>query len=165
MVNVKDAALATIAAYHLATQKCGNASVPLPEVASSLSSFYLQNFTSFTLGVATRLPDDPVPGVLQQLQLYEKSVGTDIRPDRRKGATRVDVVSNESAICFVSFEIFPRAGSGLAPWGWTNMYGFRMQKGRENGLDGGWEFTNADQEYQQLLKRVPDFFAGGKVGQ
>ncbi|KAF0317227.1 putative rho protein [Colletotrichum asianum] len=139
MVNIREAARAAITAYGLATEKGGNTSVPLQEVAASLAAFYLTNFTSFTLGGS--------------------GIGTNIRP--RGG--RVEVVSAESAICFVTFEIYPKTRK-IDKWSWTNVYGFRLEQGRSNGLDGGWEFTNADQEYESLLQRIPNFYAGGQVG-
>ncbi|KAJ0335772.1 hypothetical protein COL922a_008786 [Colletotrichum nupharicola] len=160
MVNIREAARAAITAYGLATEKGGNASIPLQDVAASLAAFYLTNFTSFTLGEVTVLPNDPVPGVFKQLRLLNQSgIGTDIRP--RGG--RVEVVSAESAICFVTFEIYPKTRK-IDKWSWTNVDGFRLEPGRSNGLDGGWEFTNADQEYESLLQRVPNFYAGGQVG-
>ncbi|KAL0942861.1 uncharacterized protein CTRU02_200747 [Colletotrichum truncatum] len=159
MVNIKEAARAAVTAYGLASEKGGNTSVPLQEVAESLASFYLTNFTSFTLGQVTTLPQDPAPGVLKQLQLLNESgLGTDIRPC----AARIEVVSSQSAMCWITFEIFPRTKK-IDRWTWTNIYGFRLGEPRKNGLDGGWEFTNADQEFQKLLERVPDFYTGGKV--
>ncbi|TEA13417.1 hypothetical protein C8034_v004859 [Colletotrichum sidae] len=159
MVNIKEAARAAATAYGLAAQKGGNDSIPLAEVAASLASFYLTNFTSFTLGQVTTLPDNATAGVLTQLRLLNTSgVGTDIRPC----GARVEVVSSKSAICWVTFEIYPRSRN-LARWTWTNVYGFRLEDGRGNGLDGGWEYTNPDQEFQELLERVPDFFSGGHV--
>ncbi|KAF9880716.1 hypothetical protein CkaCkLH20_01758 [Colletotrichum karsti] len=160
MVKIREAARAAITAYGLATEKGGNASIPLQDVAESLAAFYLTNFTAFTLGKITVLPNDPVPGVLRQLRLLNESgIGTDIRP--RGG--KVEVVSSESAICWVTFEIFPRTRA-VTRWTWTNVYGFRLERGRSNGLEGGWEFTNPDQEFQTLLERVPTFYTGGKVG-
>ncbi|OLN86373.1 hypothetical protein CCHL11_06360 [Colletotrichum chlorophyti] len=156
MVNIKAAARAAITAYGLATEQGGNNSVPLRHVAESLASFYLGNFTAFTLGGVATLENGDIAsaGVLRQLQqLNQSGLGTDIR--LRKGT--VDVVSNQSALCWVTWEILPRERK-VEPWSWTNLYGFRLQQGRSNGLDGGWEYTNSDQEYQTLLERVPDFF-------
>lgn len=161
MVNIKEAARAAITAYGLATQQGGNDSVPLRHVAESLASFYLSNFTSFTLGGVTTVGGEnkATEGVLKQLQqLNASGLGTDIR---LRGSS-VDVVSKQSAVCWVTFEILPRTKK-IGRWSWTNVYGFRLEKGRSNGIDGGWEFTNADQEFESLLERVPDFFAGGTV--
>ncbi|CCF33463.1 hypothetical protein CH063_05652 [Colletotrichum higginsianum] len=163
MVNVKEAAQAAITAYGLATQQGGNASVPLAQVASSLASFYLANFTSFTLGGVSVVGggETAAKGVLQQLRrLNESGLGTDIR---LCGGGRVDVVSSQSALCWVTFEMVPPRTSKVGRWTWTNVYGFRVETGRDDGLEGGWEFTNADQEFQTLLERVPDFFKGGTV--
>ncbi|GKT44888.1 uncharacterized protein ColSpa_05069 [Colletotrichum spaethianum] len=161
MVNIKEAARAAITAYGLATEQGGNASVPLRDVADSVASFYLANFTSFTLGGITTLENHDIAtsGVLKQLQrLNQSGLGTDIR----LCSGRVDVVSSQSALCWVTFEITPRTDK-IEKWSWTNVYGFRLEKGRSNGLEGGWESTNADQEFQTLLERVPDFYAGGTV--
>ncbi|GJC79752.1 hypothetical protein ColLi_02590 [Colletotrichum liriopes] len=161
MVRIKEAARAAITAYGLAAQQGGNVSVPLQNVADSLASFYLANFTSFTLGGISTLQNHDIAtsGVLKQLQkLNQSGLGTDIRLCNG----RVDVVSNQSALCWVTFEIIPRTDK-IGKWSWTNVYGFRLEEGRSNGLEGGWEFTNADQEYQTLLDRVPNFYAGGTV--
>ncbi|KAK1980173.1 hypothetical protein LZ30DRAFT_724051 [Colletotrichum cereale] len=161
MVNIKEAAQAAMMAYGLATEQAGNASAPLEGVADALASFYLANFTSFALGGISTLQnhESASAGVLYQLQRFNQSgLGTDIR----YCGGRVDVVSNQSALCWVTFEIMPRTDK-FEKWSWTNVYGFRLQEGRSNGLDGGWESTNADQEIGNLLERVPDIFKGGSV--
>ncbi|KAK1990094.1 hypothetical protein LX36DRAFT_593353 [Colletotrichum falcatum] len=161
MVNIREAAQAAMTAYGLATEQAGNASAPLAGVADALASFYLANFTSFALGGVTTIPDHEAAtaGVLYQLRAMNSSgLGTDIR--FRGG--RVDVVSDQSALCWVTFEIRPRA-DGVEGWSWTNVYGFRTQEGQAGGLAGGWESTNADQEIAGLLARVPDIYEGGTV--
>ncbi|KAK1572775.1 uncharacterized protein LY79DRAFT_569734 [Colletotrichum navitas] len=161
MVNIKEAAQAAMMAYGLATEQGGNASAPLEGVADTLASFYLTNFTSFALGGISSLPNHEAAtaGVLYQLKaLNQSGLGTDIR----FCGGRVDVVSDQSALCWVTFEIKPRTDK-IEAWSWTNVYGFRVQAGRSNGLEGGWESSNADQEIGKLLERVPDIYKGGTV--
>ncbi|KAK2009430.1 hypothetical protein LZ32DRAFT_414555 [Colletotrichum eremochloae] len=160
-VNIKEAAQAAMMAYGLATEQGGNASAPLEGVADTLASFYLANFTSFSLGGIKTLPNHEAAtaGVLYQLQkLNQSGLGTDIRYN----GGHIDVVSNQSALCWVTFEIRPKTDK-IEGWSWTNVYGFRMQEGRSNGLEGGWESSNSDQEIGKLLERVPDIYEGGTV--
>ncbi|KAK2058286.1 hypothetical protein LY76DRAFT_593410 [Colletotrichum caudatum] len=161
MVNIKDAAQAAMTAYGLAAEQAGNMSAPLKDAADAMASFYLANFTVFNLGGISTLANQEAAraGVLYQLQaLNQSGLGTDIR----YCGGRVDVVSDQSALCWVTFEIKPRTDK-VEGWSWTNVYGFRVQANRTDGLEGGWESTNSDQEIGRLLERVPDIYQGGKV--
>ncbi|KAK2023154.1 hypothetical protein LX32DRAFT_698139 [Colletotrichum zoysiae] len=161
MVNIKEAAQAAITAYGLAAEQAGNTSAPLKDAADAMASLYLANFTAFALGGISTLANQEVAraGVLSQLNTMNQSgLGTDIR----FCGGRVDVVSNQSALCWVTFEIRPRTDK-VEGWSWTNVYGFRMQANRSDGLEGGWESVNSDQEIGGLLERVPDIYQGGTV--
>jgi len=78
-------------------------------------------------------------------------LGADLRLEH----SRIEPVSDQSAVCFLTWTLHPR---DEAPWKFTVAYGFRVSAGRPDGLVGGWEWVNADQEYQQLLERNPKLY-------
>ncbi|KAK4194824.1 hypothetical protein QBC40DRAFT_269805 [Triangularia verruculosa] len=127
-----------------------------------MSTFYLPNTTDFTLGGITRIPDQDAfqQGTEFILGKYNSSgIGTDFRLEKYK----VDPISESSAIAWVTYRmVLPggeggRKGKGAANGGWkfTNLYGFRvLPDGRK-----GWEWTNADGEYTEVLRRYPGFLS------
>jgi hypothetical protein len=42
----------------------------------------------------------------------------------------------------------------MAGWSWLNIYGYRRREAEE-----GFEFNISDNEIEQLLQRVPNFFS------
>ncbi|KAK4228104.1 hypothetical protein QBC38DRAFT_168692 [Podospora fimiseda] len=158
----------TILAYASAISIASNPSSPstLSEAATAMSTFYLPNVTAFTLGSITIIPNQTVfiQGTEWTLQKYNSSgIGTDFRLDHYK----IDPVSESSAIAWITYRMVvpgleaegtTRKGKGVGSnngWKFTNVYGFRVL------LDGrqGWEWTNADGEYTELLKRYPEFLS------
>ena len=155
MVHIIQAAKAAVAAYAAAVGLGGNPSTPTTDVSAAMASLYLANFTSFTLGAVTVFANETVAanGIAGILFLYDKSgLGTDIR----LRASRVERVSDQAALCWLTWRIYPR--NGVKPWSFVDLYGFRAAPNRTGGLEGGWEFSNADNEYEELLKRAPNFF-------
>lgn len=155
MVNITSAAHAAVKAYSAAIALGGNYSVPLPSLASEISSFFLPNYTSFTLGTMSISPNQSVVAE-NFISLYTEwrtsGPGTDVKVEH----SRVEVVSNESALCWMTFRVFPQTAD-IQGWDWTNVYGFHLvEEGLENGLSGGWEFALADNEELEYAKRYPN---------
>ena len=162
MVNIKEAANTAIAAYAAAVQLGGNSSIPLPDVASAMAQLYLPGFTAFTLGQITTFPNETfaASSISQFLQqVYNASgLGTDIKLED----SRVECVSDQAAFAFITWKIFPK--NEFEPYDFVDVYGFRAVANRTNGLPGGWESSIADNEYEELLKRIPGIFGKRKRG-
>jgi hypothetical protein len=151
MVNITSAAHAAVDAYSAAIALGGNYSYPLPRLASQISSFFLPNYTSFSLGERSVSQNQSVVAE-NFISLYtewrEEGPGTHVQIED----SRVEVVSDQSAICWLTYHISPT--DECEGWNWTNVYGFRLvDGGLENGLQGGWEFAIGDNEHEQYAKR------------
>lgn len=154
MVDILKAAKAAITAYTSALSLGANPSIPLSDVASAMADLFLPNMTSFVLGAITVFPDNASARTAIETALgqYNASgLGTDIRLHR----SRVEALSDQSAICWIAYKVVPRNGDG--PFTFTDVYGFRIAADRPRGLPGGWEWSNADDEFQTLMERYPDF--------
>ncbi len=116
----------------------------------AIASHYLFPYISFTLGQIHSFADRTTADEACSLQIarFEKAgVGTDIRIKDVK----IVPVSENSALCHLTWEIFPE--DNRPGWSWLNIYGYR-QRGDEEGF----EFNISDNEIAELLKRFPDFF-------
>ena len=87
-------------------------------------------------------------------RMVKVGVGYDIRLKR----SRVQVVndgSSSSALCFITWEMFPSEAWKGAGWEWDNCYFYRRK------VDGseGWEGVISDAEIEGLFKNIPGFFA------
>jgi hypothetical protein len=74
----------------------------------------------------------------------------------RLRSSRIEVVSDDgngvgSAICFVKYEYQPWEKSGIEPFDFDMVYGYRK---KPDGTEG-WEFCMIDGELKELTKRVP----------
>ena len=155
MVNIAEAARAAVAGYGAAIALGGNYSIPITEVALQVSSYFLPNYTQFTLGTIGISPNQSIiaESLIAEYTSQRKSggPGTNIKLQD----SRVEVASDQSAICWLKFHIKPQ-DCVTKPWDWTIIYGFRLvEGGMDNGLDGGWEFGNGDDEQEQFAKRFP----------
>lgn len=155
MVNIATAARNAANAYAATIALGRDTSYPLPQLANEVSAFFLPNSTSFVLGSISIPPSQEAIAenfVAVYSDWRDNGPGTDISVTD----TRVDVVSDQSAFCWLTFEISPKSGCGEG-WNWVNVYGFRLVDGGiENGQEGGWELTNADNEAEQYAKHFPD---------
>lgn len=95
--------------------------------------------------------EESVTGVIEHLERFERvGLGHDIRLVK----SRVDPVSASSALCWLSWKIYPK--NEMEGWTWENVYGYRVgQDGKE-----GWEMSIADNEVSGLLQRYPKIFSG-----
>lgn len=151
MVNVTSAAHAVVTAYAAAITLGGNYTYPLPVLADRVASFFLPNYTAFTLGAINISPNQSFVAHNFQLQYTDwrqNGPGTVVTVVQ----TQVQPVSNETALCWLTYRICPQ--NHMLPWDWTNVYGFRMTDNVfTNGLRGGWEFAIGDNEHLQYAKR------------
>ncbi|KAG9552420.1 hypothetical protein KCU61_g7523, partial [Aureobasidium melanogenum] len=176
-------ATAFIHSYATATA-IGSTSKPsdLSACATAMSSHYLPNLISFTLGTNTTVatPEEAAKGTLQHLQkLVDAGVGADIRLIR----VAVKEIGEFSAAVFVTWELVVEGfsiadeekakakGKGEAEgkatrkakgWRWRNCYGYRRMSREVDGEEvvdkEGFEYIVSDEEVGELVKRVPKYF-------
>jgi hypothetical protein len=133
--------------------RLGSKDIAIPQIAKELHKHYGASFTAFSLGNVLTIPSgsDGAKGIETHLERFEKSgLGLDLEMTK----LRVEVVSLTSAVCWVTWRLRPKK-EGVAPWEWTNLYGYRQMGGMGKGY---WEWAVSDQEIGGLVLRVPDFF-------
>lgn len=153
MVNIHSAAESAVKAYSAAIALGANYSYPLPKLASHVSTFFMPNYTSYSLGEINLSPNQSV--VASDFE----SIYSEWRSNGQPGTViqiihhKIQPVSNSSAICWLKYHIDPQ--NGLPEWEWTNVYGFRRTEEKfTNGLYGGWEFAVEDNEHLQYASHV-----------
>ncbi|KAM7182852.1 hypothetical protein V8F20_012822 [Naviculisporaceae sp. PSN 640] len=171
MVSITKAARAAIKSYAAAVSLGADPSkVPPSQAAAAMAEHYLPNVTLFTLGSITTFPTQQFAAaqIENLLGQYNRSgLGADIRLDH----SRVDPVSEQSALCWITWKIFPASvetsgkqekskdsDTSTKPWSFTDVYGFRLASNLTNGLESGWEFVIADDEFTKLAENWPSFF-------
>ncbi|KAG9681594.1 hypothetical protein KCU95_g14434, partial [Aureobasidium melanogenum] len=156
----------------------GSTSKPsdLQACATAMSSHYLPNLISFTLGTNTTVatPEEAAKGTLTHLQkLVSAGVGADIRMIR----VAVKEIGEFAAAVFVTWELvvdgFSIADEEKAKakgeatrkakgWRWRNCYGYRRMSREVDGEEvvdkEGFEYIVSDEEVGELVKRVPKYF-------
>jgi len=134
----------------------GSKAIELEQVASKLADHYSsQTFSSFQFGyVATTEGRATKTAIQQHLERFEKSgLGIDITME----SLRVEVVSQGSALCWITWRIHPKEVSPVKEgWVWQNVYGYRKPRWQEEEK-GFWEFCLSDNEIENLVQRIPDF--------
>ena len=116
-----------------------------------MAGHYLFPYISFTLGHVHTFDDRATAdaGCADQIDRFERAgVGSDIRITDYK----IVEVSPDSALCHITWEIFPT--NDMVGWRWTNIYGYRRR-----GDEEGFEFNISDNEIAELLQRFPDFYS------
>ena len=116
----------------------------------AIAGHYLFPYVSFTNGGVHTFDDRATAdeACIGQVARFERAgVGSDIRLKDFK----VVPVSAESALCHLTWEVFPE--NGTPGWTWLNIYGYRRKGDTE-----GFEFNVSDNEIGELLKRFPNFF-------
>jgi len=116
----------------------------------AIAGHYLFPYISFTNGMVHSFDDRATAdeACAGQVARFERAgVGSDIRLKDFK----VVPVSDDAALCHLTWEVFPQ--NGMAGWSWLNIYGYRRRGDQE-----GFEFNVSDNEIGELLKRFPNFF-------
>ncbi|KAK5999499.1 hypothetical protein QM012_005352 [Aureobasidium pullulans] len=168
-----------IHSYATATALGASSSPPdLQACATAMSTHYLPNLISYTLGTSTSVatPSEASKGTLTHLQkLASAGVGTDIRLVR----VAVKEISEFAAAVFVTWELVvddfsiadeekakSKGGEDKARkakgWRWRNCYGYRRMSREVDGEEvvdkEGFEYIVSDEEVGELIKRVPKYF-------
>ena len=118
------------------------------EAAKAILDCYLPGFTAFTMGDRAQFnsPSDDLKGIDSYLQIWVKhGIGLDMRVQSH----RIEPVSPFSALCWATWEVFPK--DGTKGWTWENCYGYRKGEKEE-----GWELVIADNETLCLSQNRPD---------
>ena len=71
--------------------------------------------------------------------------------------TRIEPISNVSAISRMTLYLCPPEKSGVDCWAYNEPFGFTLKESIDNGLGGGWEFGVGDQEFSSVKERFLDF--------
>ncbi|KAF4310817.1 hypothetical protein GTA08_BOTSDO13732 [Botryosphaeria dothidea] len=151
---------------------------PLEVFAAELGSYYnASTFTGFWLGQSAPgvNASSLTQGILMSVSFLERSgFGHDLRMEN----LRIEPFSDQSAICWLTWQIQPKNGAG--PWTWETVYGYRRNAEpldqlllqQENPIEttdcsasdamggrpeGWWEFTNTDNEVFTFAQRVPHY--------
>ncbi|OCC22438.1 hypothetical protein MB02_16900 [Croceicoccus estronivorus] len=122
----------------------------LDKDGKAIAGHYVFPYYSFTLGQVHCFDDRATANdaCSDQVARFERAgVGSDIRMREFE----VVQVSDGSALCHITWEVFPV--NGMAGWSWTNVYGYRRR-----GDEEGFEFNISDNEIGELLQRFPDFY-------
>ncbi|KAI4717829.1 hypothetical protein E4T48_05946 [Aureobasidium sp. EXF-10727] len=164
-------ATAFVHSYATATA-VGASSTPadLQACATQMSTHYLPNLVSFTLGTNTVVAtqEEAAKGTLTHLQkLASCGVGTDIRMVR----VAIKEISACAAAVFVTWELVvggtsiaeaEKMGKKAKGWRWRNCYGYRRMVREVDGEEvvekEGFEYIVSDEEVGELVKRVPKYF-------
>ncbi|KAJ5291176.1 hypothetical protein N7478_000427 [Penicillium angulare] len=153
MVNIISASQSVVAAYTATIALTGNYSYPLTSLGDRISTFFLPNYVSFALGDMTVMPNRSYVSEGFQAELTEWR-GTGLGSQVSIIDSIIQPVSNESALCWLTYHIKPE--NGMAPWDWTNVYSYRLtDEVSSTGVRGGFEFNNQDNENLQYAKRFP----------
>jgi hypothetical protein len=171
-------ATAFIHSYATATSLAStSAPADLQASATQMSTHYLPNLISFTLGTTTTVAtkDEASKGTHLHLQkLVKAGVGADIRMIR----VAVKEVGEFAATVFVTWELVVdgfsiadeekargKEGKGQRKakgWRWRNCYGYRRMSREVDGEEvvekEGFEYIVSDEEVGELIKRVPKYF-------
>ncbi|MDI1492266.1 MAG: hypothetical protein OHK93_003478 [Ramalina farinacea] len=149
-MSVKESATAFAQSYAAAMHLGQQASTTPESCGEALANHYLPTFTAYVMGTQTQIvADTRIAGVTDHLQKFQKhGLGMDVRLK----ALRVEVVSElGSALCWITWEVFPK--NGQSGWAWENCYGYRKTQDKE-----GFEFSVSDNEIALLAQHCPGFF-------
>ena len=148
-MSVKESATAFAQSYAAAMHLGQQASTTPESCGEALANHYLSPNTAYVMGAQNQMMDDTkVAAVTNHLKRFQKhGLGMDVRLK----ALRVEVVSElGSALCLITWEVFPK--NGQPGWAWENCYGYRKTQDKE-----GFEFIVADNEISLLAQHCPGF--------
>ena len=112
MVNIILAAQATIDTWAAIVRLLANPTSNVTAVAEKIAPIYLPTYTSFTLGSATHLNQSDIRAgaAAQFAHAREVGSGTDVQLLE----SRIEPVSNESALCWLTLYISPPKESNVS---------------------------------------------------
>ena len=153
--NVIAAAQATINGWAAVVRLLAAPNSDTTAVAEKLAPFYLPTYTSITLGSVTPLNRSAirVGAVAQFDKAREIGLGTDVQ----LLYSRIEPVSNESALVWATLYLCPPPESNVECWAYTEPFGFRLSEDAGDGLSGGWEFGIGDNEFQSACARFTSY--------
>lgn len=155
MVNVVSAAQAAIDAWSAIVRLLAVPDSNVTAIAAMIAPIYLPTYQSITLGHYTPLNQSAVrDGAAAQFQ-HSRDIG--LGTDVKLLYSRIEPVSNESAICWLTLYLCPPEKSNIECYSYTEPFGFRLNDTINNGLGGGWEWGIGDQEFQGACARAPSF--------
>lgn len=155
MVNVINAAQAAIDTWSAIVRLLAVPDSNVTDIAAKLAPIYLPTYTSITLGSVTPRNQSSVrDGAAAQFQ-HSRDIG--LGTNVKLLYSRIEPVSNESAICWLTLYLCPPEKSKIECYTYTEPFGFRLNDTVENGLGGGWEWGIGDQEFQSACARAPSF--------
>jgi hypothetical protein len=153
--QIESAALTTIQSYASAMALASSSPpTPLPVIAAELAKHYLPNFTAFSLGYIHSAPDTAAATAMIQGH-FERLVNSGVGCDIREAGSRVQIVGQGSALCWITWKIVPAEGwKGGEGWEWENCYFYRRKVDGVEGFEG----VIADGEMGGLAKHAPGSF-------
>ena len=119
--------------------------------SAGLVGHYGFPYISFTNGYITSFDsvEQANAAVASHVERFDTTgLGSDIRLTDY----RVEAASPTSALCHLTWEIFP--ANATPGWAWTNIYGLRQGPDSQH-----FEFNISDNEIGELLGRFPDFMS------
>ena len=142
MVNIINAAQATIDAWAAIVRLLAVPNSDVSSIAAQLAPIYLPTYTSITLGTVTPLNQSAVRGGAAAQFQHSRDIG--LGTDVKLLYSRIEPVSNESAICWLTLYLCPPEISNIDCYSYTEPFGFRLNDKVDNGLGGGWEWGIGD---------------------
>ena len=143
------------AAMHLAHS---SPATPIPDIAKALGSHYLPGLVSLTHGHIVSAPHftDAKASAASIEKHLEKFVNSGVGVDIRLKKSRVETIEGVggSALCFLTWAIFPTEGWKGEAWHWENCYFYRR---KPDGTEG-WEGIVSDGEVEGMIKNIPEAF-------
>lgn len=151
-MSCKASAEAFVESYASAMHLAQTSDVTTTSCANALAAHYHHGMTAFVFGHKTSFDthSDAEIGVKAHLERFERAgLGYDIRLEK----SRVEEISQSSALCWVTWKILPK--NTVEGWQWENVYGYRKtQDGKE-----GWELVVSDNEIAGVMQKAPEVFA------
>lgn len=167
MADINALAQAHVESYAAAAALGRKPNASIPEVAAAYAKHYHLRWTSFTHGQVTPFDArEACKGSIVWLLEHYRAGGLGI--DVRLEASRIEKISDTSAICWVKWMLVPPQkgqdsteveGDGKNAVRFEDVYGFRL--GKNDGLEGGWEYVIADQEMTAVVTAVPTILGEG----
>ena len=123
MVNLVDAAQAAITTWTSILRLLAVPGSNLIAIAENLAPVYLPTYTAFDFGTATHLNQSAVREGAAYIFQHSRDVGAGT--DVRLLYSRIEPVSNERALVWLTLYRCPPKESNVSCWAYTGPFGFR----------------------------------------